>query len=291
VGSSLLGTKLADFSGRLIENLLYGRAFGAAGLGLYTFANQAPRFVCEAAAGPVWAALYAHALHERGEAIARTHANLARVLATIVFPAAALIAATAPEILRVVLGPKWDAAATLLRVLIPFYALNVVASQSGAVLLARGKGWLLFWLSAALTVGRVVAVAAGPWVGQVGVAVGVGAALTGFGWLMLRAPGDAAGRRDGKLAAAIAAPVAASVVAGAACWFAASLTSRSIAWIAASWVAGGFAYLAVLFALQGKTLLDDLKALRALAARSKRSAGLAEPAPAGGARQQGGSAA
>ena len=149
VGSSLLGAKLADFSGRLVENLLYGRAFGAAGLGLYTFANQAPRFVCEAASGPgMGGALRARAARARAGR-RDTHANLVRVLATIVFPAAALIAATAPEILRVILGPKWDAAAALLRILIPFYALNVVAGQSGAVLLARGRGWLLFWLSAA----------------------------------------------------------------------------------------------------------------------------------------------
>ena len=40
MGSALLGIKLSDFSGRLIKNVLYGRAFGAAGLGLYTFADQ-----------------------------------------------------------------------------------------------------------------------------------------------------------------------------------------------------------------------------------------------------------
>ena len=269
LGSSLLGTKLADFSGRLIENLLYGRAFGAAGLGLYTFANQAPRFVCEAASGPVWAALYAHALHEHGRAVARTHVNLARVLSTIVFPAAALIAATAPEILHVILGPKWDAAATLLRILIPFYALNVVAGQSGAVLLARGQGWLLFWLSITLTVGRVAAVAIGPWFGQPGVAIGVAAAQLAFGWLMFRAPGDGEGHRDWSLAAAVAAPVGASALGGCACWLVVHFTAGGLAWLAASWIAGGLVYLAALFALQGETLLNDLKALRGFAGRPK----------------------
>ena len=266
-GSALLGAKLADFSGRLVENLLYGGAFGAAGLGVYTFANQAPRFVCEAAAGPVWAALYAHALHERGQSIAKTHANLVRILATIVFPAAALISATAPQILGLILGPKWDAATTLLRILIPFYALNVVASQSGAVLLARGDGWLLFWLSMVVTVHRAAAVALGPWVGQTGVAVGVGAALTIFAWLMFDAPDEGAGRSDLRLVSAIAAPVAASVAAGVACWIAVSRTDGAVVWIAAAWALGGAVYLASLFALQRETLLNDLSVLRVLAAR------------------------
>ena len=291
MGSALLGAKLADFSGRLVENLLYGRAFGAVGLGLYTFANQAPRFVCEAASGPVWAALYAHALHERGRAVARTHANLARVLSTVVFPAAALISATAPEILRVILGPKWDAAAALLRILIPFYALNVVAGQTGAVLLARGQGWLLFWLSLALTAGRVAAVAIGPWIGQTGVAVGVAAALTVFGWLMFWAPGDGEGHRDWKLIAAVAAPIAASAPAGLACWFVASQLPHTVAWIVASWAVGGVVYLAALFALQGATLLDDLKALSAIAARRRSGADAEEPAPPAGGRQSRRSAA
>lgn len=281
VGSSLLGTKLADFSGRLVENLLYGRAFGAAGLGIYTFANQAPRFVCEAASGPVWAALFAHALHERGEAIGRTHANLVRILATIVFPAAGLIAATAPEILRVILGPKWDAAAALLRILIPFYALNVVAGQSGAVLLARGRGWLLFWLSIVLTAGRVGAVAIGPWIGQTGVAIGVAAALTVYCWLMFQAPGDAEGRRDWRLIAAVAAPIAASALAGLACWYVASLGAHSVASIAGAWVVGGVVYLTALFALQGKVLLNDLRALRAFVVRRKEEAAGAAVGAAG----------
>jgi O-antigen/teichoic acid export membrane protein len=268
MGSSLLSTKLSDFSGRLIENLLYGRAFGAAGLGVFTFANQAPRFVCEAAAGPVWAALYSHALHERDGSIARTHANLARLLATIVFPAAALIAATAPQIVAIILGPKWDAAAGLLRILIPFYALNVVASQSGAVLLARGRGWLLFWLSLLLTAGRVAAVAMGPSIGESGVAFGIGAALSVFAALMFQAPGAVEGRRDWSLLLAIVPPVAASMAAGLVCWFVASLASSGILWIAFSWAAGGLVYLVILFALQGTTLLHDLTALRAIATRA-----------------------
>ena len=162
MGSALLGVKMSDFLGRMIENVLYGRAFGAVGLGVYTFANQAPRFICEAASGPVWAALYAFALREPAERLATTQVNLVRLLSSLVFPAAALLSASAPEVLFVVLGPKWIEAGKLLRVLVPFYALGVVGAQSSATQLARGRGGLYFWFSLTMAVARVAAVALGP---------------------------------------------------------------------------------------------------------------------------------
>lgn len=264
MGSALLGIKLSDFSGRLIENVLYGRAFGAAGLGLYTFANQAPRFICEAASGPVWAALYAQALREDDTRIGATHAGLVRLLASVVFPVAALLSATAPEILGVILGPKWDAASTLLRVFIPFYALNVVSAQSGAVLLARGRGWLLFWISVFLTAGRIGVVCVGPLIGQVGIAFGIGAVLTLYSLLMFEAPGYMGSTRGRVLGRMIVPPVLSSVVAAAICYELAGWAHGNLIGIALCWLAGAMAYIAVLAAMQRKTLRQDLAALRAL---------------------------
>ncbi len=140
MGSALLGVKMADFLGRMVENVLYGRAFGAGGLGVYTFANQAPRFICEAASGPIWAALYAFALREPRDRLPDMHVKLTRLLSALVFPAAALLSATAPQFSRIILGPNWKEAGELLRLLVPFYALNVVSGQTGAVLLAKGHG-------------------------------------------------------------------------------------------------------------------------------------------------------
>ena len=76
---------------------------------------------------------------------------------------------------------------------------------------------------------------------------------------MFQAPGDAEGRRDWKLVAAVAAPIAASV---RRVWHVGSspLGAHSVAWIAASWLGGGVVYLTALFALQGETLLNDLRA-------------------------------
>jgi O-antigen/teichoic acid export membrane protein len=271
---SLLSIKLADFLGRLAENVLYGRAFGAAGLGLYTFANQAPRFICEAASGPVWGALYSHALRADERQVERAHVNLTRLLASLVFPIAALLSATAPDIVRVILGPKWEQASVLLRILIPFYAINVVASQSGAVLLARNRGWLLFWISIILTLGRTVVVAMGPWLGQIGVAFGIGAVMAGFSFLMMEAPGYLRRGDRFQLIRGIVGPIASSAVAGVVCYALAGARrdSGGLVWIACCWALATAVYFVLLAVIQRETLRQDLEALWNLAFRRAKSA-------------------
>ena len=268
-GSAVLGMRLVDFSGRLAENVLYGRAFGASGLGMYTFANQAPRFLTEAASNPTWAALYSHALHEDRPRVEVTHANLVRLLATVVFPAAALLSATAPGILGALLGPKWDAASTLLRILIPFYALGVVSGLSGAILIARGQGWLTFWIGLFLTVGRTAAVAAGPWIGQIGVAVAIGIVLTIYSIIMFESPRNRADGRRFALIIDLAPPSLASLVAGLFCYELSSWVEGGLILITGCWVISGVLYLAVLFALRPRTGLADFEKLRNLAFRWK----------------------
>ena len=96
-GGSLIGSRLAELFGRQIENLMFGRVFGAANLGSYTFSNQVSRFLCEAAGNPIWGALYSHALREDARAVEPLHATLSRLLASALFPASALLAAAAPR--------------------------------------------------------------------------------------------------------------------------------------------------------------------------------------------------
>jgi O-antigen/teichoic acid export membrane protein len=279
-GSALLSVKLSDFFGRLVENVLYGRGFGAAGLGVYSFSNQAPRFICEGASGPVWAALYAHAVREEQRQVEKAHVNLVRLLASLIFPVAALLSATAPEILGAILGPKWDQASVLLRILIPFYALHVVATQSGAVLLARNRGWLLFWITLALTVGRIGAVAAGPLLGQVGVAFGIGAVMTVVSYLMMEAPGYARRGIWSPLVYSIIGPAASSAVAGIACYMLARWGNGSLLWIVCCLALAGAIYCVALATIQPKTLRQDLVALRGLVFR-RRNGGFAQGSPTG----------
>jgi O-antigen/teichoic acid export membrane protein len=264
LGGALLGERLLDFSGRMLENVLYGRTFGAAALGAYTFANQAPRFICEAISSPIWAALFAHALHGDENQVRKAYANLARLTASLVFPAAALLSATASEILNAILGPKWDQAAAVLSILAPFYAMLVVAGVGGAVLVARNRGWLLFWMYTILAIGRVVAVGSGPWLGPIGVAVGIGATMVVFSLAMIvaSARGDVSPFLLG-----LAPPGASSAIAGVVCYALAHVRAEnaSLVWIACCWTLAGAVYVSALAAIQPNTVRQVLEALRGLA--------------------------
>jgi PST family polysaccharide transporter len=260
-GSSLLGTRLSDFGGRLAENLTYERIFGASLLGNYTFANQAPRFICEAFSGPVWAAIYAHALHEDPDEITALHSKLVHMLSLIVFPAAFILAGTATEVLDLVLGSQWEYAAILLRILVPFYALSIVAAQSGAIMLANNRGWLLFSIVFGGTLARIAAVALGPWIGQTGVAWGIAASLAGTAVAFFFAPLTARGGNGPALVYAAGMPLLCAAAAGLVSFFMVQYLSGGILSLVASFAAGGLCYCILIAVVEGRQLRSDIAAI------------------------------
>ena len=266
-GSALVSSRLVDFAGRLVENLVFGRVFGPAALGTFTFANQVPRFVCEAASGPLWGALYAHALREDDARLALLHARLVHILSLLLAPVAFLTAAVVPGLILRILGPDWSDAATILSILIPFYALNAVAHQSGALLLARGSGWTVFRLSLILVVARVAAVLPGPCLGPLGVAWGIGVAQVLFAGLMLRAPGRVGLAPMGPLLRAMRAPTLAGLAAGLACHLIVRGAPTEMVRIGLGLLAGLAGYLVVLFLLEGSRLREALGGIRRLIRR------------------------
>ncbi len=266
-GSAMLGSRLAEFAGRLLENLFYQRIFGASGLGTYTFANQAPRFICEAASNPLWAALYAHALHESPERVAALHKRLVHLLAAVVFPVAFLLSASAHTVLALLLGPKWSATADLLQVLVPFYALYVVASQSGAILVANGRSWTLFWCMAGLAAGRDLAVLAGYVVSPVAVAFLIGGCYVIFTTVMVRAPARFGGTHPGAVLTSVATAVGASVAAGVLCHLVLAPHAGEAGWLVVSLAAGTLLYAVLMILFDGRRLRGELSAVRALVRR------------------------
>jgi PST family polysaccharide transporter len=262
-GGSLIGSRLSELFGRQVENLLFGRVFGAANLGSYTFANQVSRFLCEAAGNPIWGALYSHALREDARSIEPLHATLSRLLASALFPVAALLAASAPQVFDVVLGSRWAPAAAIVQIVVPFYALNVVAAQCGALLLANGRSGSLFWALSGLSAGRIVAVAVGGFLaGPLGVAGGRGAANTAYAAAMFAAIGPVTGTRPWSLLSALLPCLAASTVAGVVCHTLIGLRPEGLAWTVASVGLGGVTFLAALMMLQGRRIIADAFAIR-----------------------------
>lgn len=261
-GGSLIGSRLSELIGRQAENLLFGRLFGAAHLGSYTFANQTSRFLCEAAGNPLWGALYSHALREQAGKVATLHRTLSRLLASALFPASALLAVSAPQIFDVVLGRQWAAAAVLVQIVVPFYALSTVAAQCGAILLADGRNAALFWALTGLSAGRVLAFLAAPWAGSVGVAWGIDAANAVYAAAMFAVVGATTGASAWPLMRDLFPPFAASAVAGATCHVLLALRPESLGWTVVCLATGACTFALGLVLLQGRRLMADSSALR-----------------------------
>ena len=262
-GGSVIGSRLTEFVGRALENLAYGHSFGTAALGTYALANQISRFLCEAAGNPLWGALYAHVVRaDDSRAVEGVHAKLTRLLALILFPAAALLTVSAPQVFALALGPKWLESVGLLQILLPFYALNVVAGQCGAILLADGKGATMFWTLSGLSLARLLAVLAAPWIGVSGVAWGVGAANAAYALAMFAALGRATGAGPGPLLRSLAAPAAASLAAAMAYRELVALQPMGFAWTSLALTTGGATYIAGLLAIERRRLVADAVTIR-----------------------------
>ena len=270
-GGYLLGSRMFDFAGRLVENVLFSNIFGAAPLGNYTFANQTPRSIFEAAGKPVWNALYAQALHEPPQVIAPLHDRLLRLVAMGFFPVACLTAAAAPQVIAVLLGSRWATAATMLQVLMPCYALNAVAMQNMALLLANGRNAVVFWANAVLSLGRVLSVCAGLWIGTTGVVSLIGVFYLFNAMIMFAAAASVLDERPSRSLASLLPPLAASAAGALATYLIVDLRPVSLVWLAASLAVGLAVSILVLVAVDGRRLRADLSTVQGkLASRLRR---------------------
>ena len=265
VGGSILGTRLADTGGRSVESTLIARLVGTYFLGAYSFANQAPRFICESVSNALWAALYAQALQPGNEARAlRSYFMVLRVFALLVFPVAALVAVQAPQLILSLLGPRWQLATLMLRVLLVTYALNIAGGFGSALLYARGRSDVQLRITIEAVAVRILGVVLIPWLGIDGMVAGFGLAnvlVFARGLLAVRAH---LGSRLGAQLKGMAGPACASAAAAGLSWLAVRYLGGGLWAAIAAMACGAAGYGALLLALEYRTVAADLAALRAL---------------------------
>ncbi len=172
-GGLIVGSRLIEYSSRVGESVLVDRIFGTAILGSYTFANQISKFAGEAVGNVAWVTLYVQALTSDQNSASEIHRKLCRMVSAILFPIAALAAAAAPELVSSLLGPKWIELSPLLQILLPIAAFLTVANLVTAVLLATNRFEVAFWCGVGLSLGRLLAICAGFWIGLLGAVYGV----------------------------------------------------------------------------------------------------------------------
>jgi PST family polysaccharide transporter len=271
LGGLLVASRAVEFGGRIAENVLFSQLLGTSQLGVYAFATQVQRFVNESAGNSFWSAMYIRALRGDQGQLVEVRYRLARLLGIILIPATLMIATAAPDLIDLLLGPKWLPAVPLLRILVPVYALNMISNQGSAQLLAYGQYKLAFYCGVGLSVGRIAAILVGPWVGLIGVAWVVAIVNLAYSLAMLFLLAESTGCRAWRILRSLAAPLAAALTGCAACG--AIIAAGPVGWetLIAALILGFAAFIATFLLIDGKQIRHDINSLAQIM-RAPRSA-------------------
>jgi O-antigen/teichoic acid export membrane protein len=263
-GGLLIGTRLSEYIGRVGENVLIDRCFGTALLGSFTFATQVSRFASETVGNVSWSALYVQALTSERDKVVDIHRRFCRMLAGLLFPATALAAAAAPELIDLLLGPKWAELSLMLRVFLPISALSIIAVQVGPILLAIDRFTPYFWCAVGLTFGRVIAVGGGFWIGLPGVVFGL-AAVTLIHFVVLIVLAEPlTGCRVGPMLRGLVGPGISSLAAAGACFSVLRSFTPGIATTSGGLLVGLAVFAALMLLIDRTGLREDWEVIRRL---------------------------
>ena len=173
--SGVTVARLANYIATSGDNVVVGRYLGAGALGVYSRAYQLmsqPAIlignVLEKVLFPAMAKV-----QDQDARLAAVYRQGVRLLATVMLPGSAMIYLLAPEIVRTMLGPKWEGVIFPLQIFSGALLFRTSMKLSNSLIRAKGAVWQMAWcqiIYAAATVGFA-------WAGRVwgmdGVCVGV----------------------------------------------------------------------------------------------------------------------
>ena len=171
-GGHLTGFQVVNYLGRNVDNLLIGRVWGAGPLGLYTRAYQLLMLPIRQVNAPL-ASVGMPALgrlRAEPERYRKVYLRVLEKIALLTMPAVALLIATSDWVIRLVLGPGWEGAATIFTWLGIAALIQPAANTTGWLFISQERGRDMFRWGLVGTAVSVAAIVAGlPW-GVVGVA-------------------------------------------------------------------------------------------------------------------------
>jgi lipopolysaccharide exporter len=166
------GERLLNFGVQNVDKLLIGRLLGAEALGYYAVAYQMmmrPMLLLNPVVTRVVFPVFAR-MGGDARRIREGYLEVIRLIAFAMMPLyLCLFAATAP-LLRVFLGPGWEPAEPLFRVLVFLGLLYSLGNPVGSLMLALGKARLTFWFNVLAFVLYAAAIVIGSRHGLLGVA-------------------------------------------------------------------------------------------------------------------------
>ena len=156
----------------------------------------------------------------------------------------------------------------------PLYAFNAISLQTAPLLLAYGRFEIQFWCMLAYSLGRILAVALGFWIGLTAAVVAVAMVTVLFSLAMLIVPAQTIGYRSRPLLQDMLCPIASSLLAAAAfLLFNDTLATTSFApgmmRTLLLLVGAGLVYVACMFLIDRANLIADIRFASRIVLRNK----------------------
>jgi O-antigen/teichoic acid export membrane protein len=178
-GSGLTLVRLCNYAAIAGDNFVVGRRLGETALGLYGRAYQVMTLPMTEFSEVVSGVLFPAYAEIQNDSERLRRASLASVALTslVVFPALAMLAIAAPELIGVVLGPSWAGAVLPLQILCIGGVFRSIYNLGDSIARARGAVYAQSWRHAVYAVCIIGGAILGSRWGIEGVAVGVVVAL------------------------------------------------------------------------------------------------------------------
>lgn len=165
-GMHITGTSVLSYAGRNIDNLLIGKFLGADALGYYSLAFKLMMLPIRHIAWMVSQVMYpaySHIQHDVNK-IREHYLIMLKAVCLVTFPMLFILFAMAPEFVFGILGPDWEPAILIIRLLCIAGIIKVIVISWSSVLLSRGRSGLHFRLTLIGTLTLVMFMLAGlPW--------------------------------------------------------------------------------------------------------------------------------
>ena len=145
----LLGN-LVDYCRSRFASMYLGRVFGAHVTGLFAVSAELSSVPLTAISGPINRVVYSKYSEDirANRSLTNTYLEIAPLIWMIALPMCAGLIAVAPEVVRLVLGPKWEGAETVVSLFSVSAAFGVVTANTHYVYWALGRSRVTATLSA-----------------------------------------------------------------------------------------------------------------------------------------------
>jgi len=173
-GVGVTGVGLLNYIAQKADYFVVGRWLNSAALGLYSRAFNLVHFPLSAVSGTLYPVLFPAFSHIQDDP-PRARAAFSRVItaiATLTFPALALFAVTAPELIPLVFGNQWIGAVVPAQIMAFAGMVRTIANPGGALIKAFGRVYGEVWRQAVYAAVLTVAALVGTRWGIIGVSWG-----------------------------------------------------------------------------------------------------------------------